>query len=248
MTDRAAFAYAQARMQAHHGRRPTKATWQHLSSSKSLGHYLDSARQTGLKRWVSHLSATTTVHAIEDALRRDWRAYVDKVSTWFPRPWRPALQWTGGLVDLPITTHVARGEELPHWAAADIVGGERPVTVLSQKDDQDWAVAQTPMAVWLDHFRTLLPLTHGGGTGDQAAFDKLIDMLHRDHGADQPANTLDGVELRYQLISRTERLFRRHTQQPVSAFAFLAMVAMDLEHLRAHLIHRCLFPETLDNR
>ena len=238
MADRGAFAYAQARMQAHHGRRPTKATWRYLNSSKSLGHYLDSARQTGLKRWVTHFSGTTNVHAIEEAIRRDWRAYVATISTWFPRQWRPAMQWTGGLVDLPMTAHLARDQAVPDWA-----GGERRETVLAQKDDQAWAGPQAPMTVWLDHFRTLAP-----ATGDGAALEKVIDILRRDHGADLPANTLDGVELRYQLIARMERLFRRHTQQPVAAFAFLAMVAMDLEHLRAHLIHRCLFPETLDNR
>ena len=238
MADRASFAYAQARLQAHHGRRPTKATWQYLNSSKSLGHYLDSARQTGLKRWVSQLSATTNAHGIEEALRRDWRVYVGAISKWFPDRWRPALQWTGGLVDLPLTVHLARGLAVPDWAS-----GERHATALSRKNDRDWAAQQTPMAVWLDHFRTLLP-----ATDDRAEMESLIGVLRRDHSADHPANTLEGVELRYQLISRMERLFRRHTQQPVAAFAFLAMVAMDLEHLRAHLVHRCLFPETLDNR
>ncbi|HEY9081382.1 hypothetical protein [Magnetovibrio sp.] len=242
MASRASFAYAQTRMQAHHGRRPTKSTWQYLNSSKSLGHYLDSARQTGLKRWVSHLTATSSVHAIEDSLRREWRSYVAVISAWIPREWRPALQWTGGLVDVPMTAHLARGLAVPDWA-----GAERPKTVLAQKDDAEWLAQPAPMAVWLEQFHTLLP-GNAATRADGAALENVIAILQRDHGADKPANTLEGVEIRYQLISRMEQLFRRHAQQPAAVFAFLAMVAMDLEHLRAHLVHRSLFPETLDNR
>jgi len=235
MLERASFAYAQARMQAHHGRRPTKATWRYLNSSKSLGHYLDSARQTGLKRWVVHFSGTTDTHVIEATLRREWRAYVAMLCAWIPREWRPAAHWVGELVDLPLATHVARGQGFPAW-------GERDVAV-SPHHQLGWAGPQPPLSVWGDHFKALLPSSSDGPT-----FKNLFEMLRRDYGADQPANTLDGIELRYQLIARMERMFRRHAQQPVAVFSFFAMVAMDVEHLRAHLIHRCLFPATLEHR
>lgn len=61
-----------------------------------------------------------------------------------------------------------------------------------------------------------------------------------------PALAHDAVEARYTLINRLEQLFRQGAQRPVAIFAFLGMTALDIEHLRAHLVHRCLFPETLD--
>jgi hypothetical protein len=57
----------------------------------------------------------------------------------------------------------------------------------------------------------------------------------------------DGVERSQQACQRlSEELayeFRRHTHQPAAAFMHLALVALDLERLRAALVRRALFVE-----
>lgn len=234
MRDRALFAYAYARLQAHHGRRPTKSTWRHLNASKSLGHYLESARQTGLGPWVDNLTAATGTHEIEHALRRDWRDYVCRVASWLPREWQHAVLWTGGLADLPMDVHRQRGLEIPTWADQATPDG-----------DVMWLDQDLPMANWLERFAALWPRASGT---DVHQMEGLLDLLRRHLAPNNPEYLRDGVEARYQLIARLERLFHRTAQRPVAVFAFLAMVALDIEHLRAHMVHRRLFPETLDNR
>lgn len=231
MCDRALFAYAHARLQAHNGRRPTKSTWHHLNSSKSLGHYLESARQTGLNPWVSQLTATTDMHGIERALRRDWQAYAGRVALWLPRDWRPVVVWTGQLADLPMTVHQARDRKELSAAPGD--------------SDIAWAARHVPLAGWLERLGKLWPRT---GAADIGGLENLLGILRRHLALDNPAYLRDGVEARYHLIACLERLFHHNAQCPTAVFAFLGMVALDIEHLRAHLVHRCLFPETLDNR
>jgi len=233
MRDRAAFAYAHARLQAHHGRRPTKSTWHFLNASKSLGHYLESARKTGLGAWAAHLTTGTDIHDIEGALRREWQAYVERVSSWLPRDWRPAVLWTQVLADLPLAVHHGRGLATPAWGEADVARL------------QDGTSSEKPLSDWVERFNELWPQ---GSDADARELKQLIDVLRYHLAPDNPDYILDGVEARYSLIARLERLFRRHAQRPVAVFAFLGMVALDIEHLRAHLVHRRLFPETLDNR
>lgn len=209
MHNRADFAFAQARLQAHNGRRPTKSTWQYLNASKSLGHYLESARQTGLDPWVGHITTNSNIHAIENALRGDWRTYVKKVSAWLPPSWRPATEWTAVLADLPQT-------------------------------------AQPPgLEPWAQQFRSLWPPCR---RDERRELEKLLHLLGHELGPQHHAHTIDGTKRRHQLTVRLERLLHHHGQSPLAAFAFLSLVAVDIQHLRAHLVHRCLFPETLDNR
>lgn len=207
MHERTAFAYAHTRLQAHQGRRPTKSTWHFLNASKSLGHYLESARQTSLAPWVTHMTTASDTHSIEHGLRRDWRAYVNRVASWLPVEWRAAALFVGELADLPL-------------------------------DEEPQSLTQ-----WRERFRQLWP--QGRRTD---GLDALIALLAQHLSPANAAYKSNGVEARYTLIARLERIFRRSAQHPVAAFAFLAMVALDIEHLRAHLVHRCVFPETFDRK
>lgn len=236
MTERAAFAYAQVRLQSHNSRRPTQATWQHLNASKSLGHYLESARQTALNPWVTRLTANSDVHQIETALRRDWRDHVGKVAAWLPRDWRPAVLWTAHLADLATAAHLARHRD----------GGQKGRMATSDLAlEHAWLAEPHALSRWLERFCKLWP--DGAGV-HRKELDRLIAALRPILGSEQPANTIDGVEKRERFAARLERLVHQSSQRPVAVFAHLVMMAIDLERLRAHLVHRCLFPETLDNR
>lgn len=115
MAEHARFAYVQARLQARNGDRPSEATWRMLGASKSLGHYLESARQTGLSPWVTHLSANSDIHTIESELRGDWRTLTASVASWVPREWRAAVLWTGELADLPFGERTPGEAALANW-------------------------------------------------------------------------------------------------------------------------------------
>lgn len=224
MSDRAAFAYAQARLQAHHGRRPTPAAWQVLGASKSLGHYLESARPTGLGPWITHLGVTADVHTIEDALRREWRAFVARVASWLPREWRRAALWVGMMADLPLSVHVARGHDLPAWA------GQADVSARAQQ----WPGERDPLKAWCERFCALWPHM---ARGDAQAMESLIGALGGHLAAEE------GEAARERLRTHLGRVFRSASQRPAAVFAFLALAALDVEKLRGDLAGRSLFPE-----
>ena len=104
------FAYARARMQARHGERPDEIVWNRLHASSSLAHFLEAARGTGLRRWVSHLTVRTPPHDVELTLRADFTQYVGEVATWVPDAWRAAVLWVAGLVRVPLA-------DLEDWRA-----------------------------------------------------------------------------------------------------------------------------------
>lgn len=236
MPERARFAYAQARLQAHNGRRPKAASWRVLEASKSLGHYLDSARQTGLAPWVTHLSSSADVHAIETTLRRDWRAFVKRVASWLPEDWRAAVLWTATLPDLPLTAHRARGLAPPHWAEGIVDNDNaRP----ARAHAQDWADPQEPLTAWLNAFRARWP---DGARDDARELEALINLIGRYLGD----GATDSEATREHLRTRLLKTFRHGAQRPVAAFAFLGLMALDVEKLRGDLAKRTLFPERME--
>jgi hypothetical protein len=107
------FSYAQARLQARHAARPGDALWIRLEASRSLGHYLESARGTVIEPWLAGLQGASGVHEIEPGLRRVFRRYVLQVASWLPNRWQPSVAWTAELAELP--TRAEQAETLAHW-------------------------------------------------------------------------------------------------------------------------------------
>jgi hypothetical protein len=108
------FAYAQARIQARHGERPDEAAWDRLHASTTLSHFLEGARRTGLRRWLSAIGDRTEPAAIETVLHRDFRRYVVEVASWVPERWHdavlrlPELLYAGEPVDWPRVSRAER--------------------------------------------------------------------------------------------------------------------------------------------
>jgi phytoene dehydrogenase-like protein len=107
------FPYAQARLQARHAARPGSALWIRLEASRTLGHYLESARGSVLEAWLSGLHAGSGVHEIEPSLRRAFRRYVGQVASWLPERWQPSVAWTAELAELP--TRADQDDALTEW-------------------------------------------------------------------------------------------------------------------------------------
>ena len=221
------FAYAQARAQARHGRRPGADTWSLLESSAGLSRFLHQVRGTALAPRVEHFSATSSPHVIERFLRREWREEVATAVRWVPARWRAAVAWTAVLAELPATAWLQAGGEPQTWMADDealsaYTAGEAGAESRAGLDD------------WLQHWRTLWP----DDAGDNAMLENFV-VLVRTHGlGDAPA---EGADWRDTLGERAVRLLRRHREQPVTVFCHLLLCALELHRLRHGLLQRALF-------
>lgn len=239
------FAYAQARVQARNGERLTPSAWQLLESSRGLGQYLHAARGTALAGRVRSFAATSSAHAIERALRREWRAEVGLAAHWAPAPWHPAIEWTAWLADLPAIAWLERDGEAVPWmrddpvvlrfAVADEAARQREFSAaglgsVTEADDLS--------AGWLAGFRALWP-KEGASTHSLRSYLGLLTG-YRDGLADPATDVAAGKAAKDELEARTVRLIRRNLQEPVTIFCHLLLVALDLGRLRDGLVRRAL--------
>jgi hypothetical protein len=241
-------AYVQARLQARHGRRPDGATWQRLVNSGDLGHCLEVARRTPLRRWVAHLTGSRDSHGIEAALRQELRAYVAEVAAWQPPGWRPAVLWAATLPDLPLIDHLLSAQAPPAWLPQEpalrglMAGRQRDrVSALAASAFAPllpfWDKGLPLARAWGEHWRSLwpsMPRSHA------RSLEALASLL-AGHRAEMAAG-VDGGAARAYLARRVEHLFRRHPQQPAAVFCHLVLVGLDVEQLRGLLARRALLP------
>ncbi|MGA7800285.1 MAG: hypothetical protein WCC36_05700 [Gammaproteobacteria bacterium] len=243
------FAYAQARLQARHGRRPSEADWRRLATIRDPSHYLQTARTTELRPWVLGLGHQVPVHEMAAQLRRHFHDYVLQTARWQPAPWRPAVAWAAELPMLPLLRELLTAEQLPVWIRADprlqdIVHDSRTARREALARSRwfpmigAWSRGQTLRAGWVTHWRTLWPA--GAGTHGHV-LNLLLQRVqtHIDVMAVAPGDS--GRAARESLGTVLLRFFRRYRQQPAATFAHLGLVALDLERLRGEIAERVLF-------
>ncbi|RPH65985.1 MAG: hypothetical protein EHM83_05055 [Burkholderiales bacterium] len=195
------FAYAQARLQARHGRGPGASVWQALEGSHTAAHYLALARAGPLAPWVEGLDEAGDVHRVERHLQLRWRRLVSEVADWLPPRWQPAATWFGTLTALPLGDDARSGGRVA--------------------------------ANWLEQWHRLLP----ADAGDRALLRQPAELLlPRLAGASGGRRAAVESERRALL-----KLFRRRAGTAVAVFAYLALVALDVERLRGGLVVRTLF-------
>ncbi len=92
------FAYGQTRVQARLGARPQERTWRRLHASGSWAHFLEAARASELRPWLSAIHGDSDADAVDSALRRAFAVHVLEVATWYPAVWTPVFEllarWT----------------------------------------------------------------------------------------------------------------------------------------------------------
>lgn len=212
----AGFAYAQARMQARFAARPEPPEWQMIETGRDLAQALDAAKRTALAPFVARLGRDSARDAVEAGLRQAWADLVAEVAHWAPPAWRAALEWVA---------------LLPHLGLADaeatlaLPGGEALA-----KSIEDGA---PPGAAWQAGLAARLPR---GGAAALAPLDPLMTAY-----LEGPPRALAE---RRALAGRLERLLRTRAGEPAAAFAFLGLMALDLERLRGALLLARLFPVT----
>jgi hypothetical protein len=121
MIEAAGFDYAQARLQARHGMRPSEAGWSAIDGAVTLGQFVENIRATALASSLDFFRPTTSAHEAEQALRSAWRRSVFEAARWTPGAWRSAVRWLASATELSVLTHLLRGEPLPSWLKSDPV-------------------------------------------------------------------------------------------------------------------------------
>lgn len=241
------FSYAQARIQARYGARPTEAEWLQLEGVADAAFYFEQARGTRLAPWIAGVGPATPVHELESRLRAALRALIEEVALWLPRPWLGAARWAAQLPGLPLLQRLAQGGELPPWLRHEAgllpwpaPAGPEARLVEAARQAQVWLPE-----VWLAQWRALWPPM---GRAQRMGLEQLVRLLrtHLLGFARLPAER--AWQSRRELQRHLQRLFRATAFAPAAAFAYLALVALDLERLRAALVARVLYPQRVEVR
>lgn len=250
MIDCGSVEYAYARVHARHGRRLDTGAWRRIETLRDFAPMLELARAGSLSAWLDGIGERSDSHRIETVLRRHWHTSVDEVASWLSAAWQPAVRWWAWLPELPMLQHLARGSEPPPWMCDDEIW--RDACALPAAERAGWLASSPASALlsalrapdrvgelWLAEWRQRLPRT---GSDDAAALDTLLRVLLEHREAFVRAALGQGHALRARLQSRLEGLLQRLPPQPAVVFVHLALMALDLERLRAELLRRRLFP------
>lgn len=248
-----AFAFAQARLQARYGARPSAAAWSHIEATGSLASLLQLVRGTVLGRWTGRLGDRPGVHLVELRLREEWQREVAEVAAWQPRPWRFAIDWLRWVPYLPGLEKLARGGHPQSWMRADPVLG--PIVASEPRDRRDAFQSSqlAPLAVafghtvdtthaWVEHWRSLWP----GPQAGRAPLEALLTAAGR-HGerlAELPADARSR-DATASFLRRLQLAFRRHPLSPTASAAYLGVLFIDLARLRGQLALRALREQTV---
>lgn len=252
--------YAQARLQARYGERADERLWNQLHGARSFGALLETVRGSTLHRWVAAIGPDADVDEVELGLRAVFRAHVAEVARWLPDAWRGAVLWTVHLLDLPAIVQLARGETPPPWLARDpalqayaepdadarraaLRAGPLGAIVRALERERAETAPGAPAAVvargtWVEAWRGRWPKPAGGDAAALAGMARLVEA-HLVALLDRPAD--EAWASRRALAARFGARFRRYALRPPAAFAYLAVVALDLERLRAELVGRAAF-------
>jgi hypothetical protein len=73
---------------------------------------------SSLWRFTERIDTQMSAHAIERALRAEWRRYVAEIAAWVPSAWEAPVLWTQYVPDLSLIEGLL-GRPAPEWARED---------------------------------------------------------------------------------------------------------------------------------
>lgn len=259
MTGGVSIEYAHARSSARLGERPDERLWQQLRASRSVRVLLDAVRVSPSASYVSGIEPLASPEAMELAFRQQFRLRVDEAVRWAPDEWAAALRWTRPLIDLPALVHLATDPSIPPWMRVD---PELAPYALPTLPERHAALAAGPLAplaeglveaerdrlpgatrlhravdAWVEHWRTLWPRVSADERANLDALVRLVIRHEQDFGT---VAVEDAAAARADLAARLSSLMRRAAAQPAALFAWLALLALDLERLRGEFLARAI--------
>lgn len=245
-------AYAQARLQARYGARAAESVWQPLLATAEFRPFLEQARATALRAWVTNVSPISPLHEVERLLRVELARRSDEVARWLPQEFRAAIDWTKRLVDLPSVDHLLKGGAALPWMLDDaqlrpIAAADPPAraTVLAQSALAPLARGAGDLAArWQQEWQRRLPKL---ARDARRHLDRLVDTVQAHRAAfapppvGEPLPARAAWELRRQLERRVVGHFRAGFLEATAVFAYLLLQALEFERLRGELVSRLLF-------
>jgi hypothetical protein len=257
-------AYAQARLQARYGQRAAEPEWQRLLAVSDYRSFLEQARTTRLRPWVVNLSAASSSHEVERLLRAQLRARIAEVARWAPARWRAAVTSSASIIDLPALGFLERGETAYPWMleetslktiiaaafSADTKDrlenvGVRPSSLSVRAESFDSGRCVHPER-WLAEWRERLPAL---AARERRQLDALVatvrvHLAHFGARVDALPTARQSWALRRSFEAAIVLHFRRGILAPAALFAYLLLVALEAERLRAELVTRLVFEST----
>jgi len=255
--------YGYARLSARLSGRPDERLWRQLRSARSLQAAIDAVRGSAAAPYVAGVAMRGTIDSVELAFRQHLRGRIREVTTWAPQAWRAALRWSELLVDLPVIQHLLGDARLPHWLHDDphLSAYAIPDRITRRARLTQGLLA--PLVAALAHHEAprragasrrgggdrLHPLLNAwqaqwqqrwpGCSDEQRA--ALLLLAHTVHShlatfATLPAEAT--AASRERLAERVRRQLHDAAGQPAALFAYLLLVALDLERLRGEFVLR----------
>jgi hypothetical protein len=225
------YGYLQARIQARYALLPSESLWLHLGALKELASFLEEARTTPLAQWITGLSTSSDTREIERYLRRHLVETIKETASWFDQKWRPAVLWLQTLPELPTLDHLRRNDIAPEDKVS-----EQLLQGLADWKEENQDLRQA----WINAWRSRWPRESSKNLHGMESLQKTLEH----YSIVFPALSVEQAwQSRQELELRLRLFFRRHALQPVVAIAYLSLVALCLERLRAELLQRALFPE-----
>lgn len=251
----APLAYAQVRMQSRHGARAPHSAWQRLGALTDYRAFLEQARLSGLKSWLSNVSPISQPHELERLLRDQWRARLGELTRWLPRPYAPVLAWSATLPLLPALAYLLRGEPAYPWmldepalktlAAAE--PGQR-LMLLAQTEFAPLTHEPSDLALldrWLRVWQRRLPPITARERQQVAALVRLLQTQRQGvvpGTATVPLDTRAAWAARRAFQGKVLSHFRRGFLAASGVLAYVVLEALELERVRAALATRAWFP------
>jgi hypothetical protein len=210
-----------------------------MDASVDVEHYLQAARQTSLKPWMSHLGPDTPAQDIEAAFRQEWAATVAEAARWPPPAWAPAVAWLGWLPWLPAIAHRGAGGPPLAMLRPETPGaGTREPGAVSTSPSQLPEVLSdagpAPASAWVSEWRQQLP--------DQGPWTGELIALAEEHRETMANADVAGTTLRLAFAESLRQRFRRYAGGPGALFAWLLLTGLDAERLRYGLLRLHLVP------
>jgi len=246
--------YGYARLSARLAGRPDERLWRQLRSARSLQAAIDAVRGSVAAPYVAGVAMRGTIDSIELAFRQHLRGRIREVTNWAPQAWRAALRWTEVLVDLPVIQHLLGDSRLPPWLRDD---PHLAVYAIADRITRRARLTQGPLAplvAALAHHEAPRraadrrgsrphPLLHAWQaqweqrwprcSDEQRAALQLLARTVQAHLATfATLPTAATAASRERLAERVRRQLHDGAGQPAAPFAYLLLVALDLERLR----------------
>lgn len=254
--------YGYGRLSARLSSRPDERLWRQLRSARSLQAAVDAVRGSAAAPYVAGVAMRGTVDSIELAFRQHLRARIRELTTWAPQAWRAALRWTEMLVDLPVIAHLLGDEPPPRWLRDD---PQLAAYATPDRIQRRTRLTQGPLAPLIaaaaqretsrrsgasrragDRLHPLLRAWQAQwqqrwprcSEEQRSALQLLARTVQSHVAAFANLPTEASAASRDRLADRARRQLHDAAGQPAALFAYLLLVALDLERLRGEFALR----------